>query len=266
MTNENPLKQERMSKTLFRVDPPTVRVVGVSQPVAEGFDAYLDSRGMEWNTDVVTSPASLSEFGGRMCYGSKSFANPRETKQADYLQKSIIDHKHESVIEHVSVNFAVEGLARDILLELTRHRAGCSYSVRSTRYDDEYFEFLIPPYIRDNGILTQYFKAQCGFAVEAYEDFKQEIDTSGLPTTMRVKRQKETARHILPGALTCDLLFTANARALRHIIQLRTAEGADLAFREFAYNLYVAANEVIPELMVGAMVRHVAGAFEVRFE
>lgn len=41
--------------------------------------------------------------------------------------------KHQSVLEHVSYNFYIEGVSRALLQELARHRIA-SYSVKSTRY------------------------------------------------------------------------------------------------------------------------------------
>lgn len=248
----------------FRTTSPDVFVVGHSQPVQGGVEAYLAARGIEWSTDAKDTPAALSEFGGRICYGARSFANPRQTTQEGYLKESIIDHGHESVIEHVSINFAVAGLSRNVLQELARHRVGVAYSVRSTRFADDMMEFAIPPLVR--GTDRQHsFERLCELAVGQYEGTVESIKLEGLSKTLEKKRKREAARNILPGALTCDLLFTCNARELRHILQLRTNEHADLSFREFGYNLFEAASNVIPELLVGAKVRHVGGAFEVDF-
>lgn|SRR6478735_287631 len=248
----------------FRTKSPDVFVVGHSQPVQAGLTGYLLERGIEWHTDAKHTPATLSEFGGRICYGASSFKNPRESTQAKYLRTSIIDHGHESVIEHVTINFAVAGLSRNVLQELARHRVGVAYSVRSTRFADDQMEFAIPPLVRGTE-QEDSFKRVCELAVGQYESTVEAIKLEGLPKTLEKKRKREAARNILPGALTCDLLFTCNARALRHIIQLRTNEHADLSFREFAYNLFDEAHNVIPELLVGAKVRHVGGAFEVDF-
>lgn len=248
----------------FRTKSPDVFIVGHSQPVQGGIEAYLNERGIQWSTDTKETPAALSEFGGRICYGARSFANPRNTTQEGYLKESIIDHGHESVIEHVTINFAVAGLSRSVLQELARHRVGVAYSVRSTRFADDHMEFAIPPLIRGTERQDS-FERVCELAVGHYESTVDAIKIEGLPKTLEKKRKREAARNILPNALTCDLLFTCNARELRHILQLRTSEHADLSFREFGYNLFVAAHEVIPELLVGAKVRHVGGAFEVDF-
>lgn len=254
-----------MIPILFR-EAPNVYVVGQSMPFVDGYDMYLDSRDLVWNTDDQGSPASLAEFGGRICYGRSSFANKRDKTQQQYLQESIIEHNHGSVLEHVTVSFAIEGLSRNVLQELARHRVGTAFSVRSTRFADDQMEFAIPPLLRNRPDLLETFKHMCELAVGTYESEVSSLEIQGLTGTLLAKRKREAARHILPGALTCDLLFTCNARELRHIIQLRSNEHADLSFRELAVKLYTEAEQVIPELLVGAKVRHVGGEFEVTFD
>ena len=51
---------------------------------------------------------------------------------------------HESPVEHATFTFAVEGVSRSLLAQLTRHRMA-SFSVQSQRYvDKENFEYVIP--------------------------------------------------------------------------------------------------------------------------
>ena len=54
---------------------------------------------------------------------------------------------HESPIEHVSFTFAIEGVSRSLLAQITRHRMA-SFSVQSQRYVRERgFEYVVPPEI-----------------------------------------------------------------------------------------------------------------------
>ena len=51
---------------------------------------------------------------------------------------------HESPIEHVSFTFAIEGVSRSLLAQITRHRIA-SFSVQSQRYVREKgFEYVVP--------------------------------------------------------------------------------------------------------------------------
>ena len=55
---------------------------------------------------------------------------------------------HASPTEHASFTFAIEGVSRALLAQITRHRIA-SYSVQSQRYvrlDD--FKFVVPPEVK----------------------------------------------------------------------------------------------------------------------
>jgi flavin-dependent thymidylate synthase len=61
--------------------------------------------------------------------------------------KMLASMGHESPTEHVSFTFAIEGVSRSLLAQITRHPIA-SYSLQSQRYvrlDD--FQFVIPPEI-----------------------------------------------------------------------------------------------------------------------
>lgn len=227
----------------FRREAPAVYVAGISRPNEDGIARYLASRGLQWDVEDV-EPSMLVELGGRICY--ESFHNPKGSTREEYLRDSILAHKHGSVLEHVSINFIVEGLPRSILMELTRHRAGTAYSWRSTRFVDSRMEFMVPHYIQ-NTVAETSFIAATRAAVKAYEETASFVNPRTSDKTLMRKRKRETARHILGGNLTADGLFTCNIRALRHIIQLRTDPHADHEFRRFAYNLFEAASEAAKE-------------------
>lgn len=247
----------------FRYDAPNVYVAGTMQPNMLGITSYLEQRGLVWNAEEP-NPAMLMELGGRICY--ESFHNPAGRTRDEYLRKSILEAKHGSVLEHVSISFIVEGLSRSILMELTRHRAGVAYSWRSTRFVDSYLEFLVPYHVQQSPAATTAFKKAVEAAIEAYEIAVEEVDPGhDIPKTLQRKRKRENARQILGGNLTADGLFTCNIRALRHIIQLRTDEHADYEFRRFGWNLFEAARYAVPEGFSDATIRMVGGVNEVRF-
>ena len=56
------------------------------------------------------------------------------------------------------------------------------------------------------------------------------IDEEGVP--FHVKKEVTSAlRRLAPIGLSTDILWTANARTLRHVIEMRTAEGAEEELR-----------------------------------
>jgi thymidylate synthase (FAD) len=79
--------------------------------------------------------------------------------------------------------------------------------------------------------------------VERLEEFQGEaaaklgIDEEGVP--FHVKKEVTSAlRRLAPIGLSTDIVWTANVRTLRHVIEMRTAEGAEeelrLVFDEIA--------------------------------
>jgi thymidylate synthase (FAD) len=61
------------------------------------------------------------------------------------------------------------------------------------------------------------------------EKFSDEPDK-----TLRRKLARQAARSVLPNATETKIFVTANARALRHFIELRGSEHADIEIRKVA--------------------------------
>lgn len=129
---------------------------------------------------------------------------------------------HESVIEHVSFTFMVEGVSRALLTQLTRHRIA-SYSVESQRYCDmSQMSVVVPESIKNNkNVLNEY-----GIALDAIKTFYQKALKEGIP--------KEDARFILPQAVKTNIIVTMNARELRHFFSLRCCNRAQWEIRALA--------------------------------
>lgn len=227
------------------LDPPGLFLAGISQPNPAEIDWYLHRRNAVWQTDPPleaqpADPEILIEAAGRVCY--QSWRNPKGRRRPDYLQEAIIGHKHGSVLEHLWYNVLVCDLPRAIQLELVRHGEGTAFSFESQRFTDQDLRFVAPPLVRDTPDLLEVFRAECADAYVAYCTLLKLIDQRlfGLEDepTLRRKRLKETARAMLPNCVAGDGMVSLNARAARHIIQSRSDEHADLAIREFAYELY----------------------------
>ena len=86
------------------------------------------------------TPLSICVSAGRTCWQSQERGGcyPIPTDEIIEADKEFLDrilnkHKHGSVGEHLSYNFAIEGISRACLQELARHRHA-SLSVKSSRY------------------------------------------------------------------------------------------------------------------------------------
>jgi thymidylate synthase ThyX len=114
--------------------------------------------------------------------------------------------------------------------ELVRHRAGSAFSQESLRYvrlTDIGFRVapaLEPIRERVLALVEQLEE----FQVDAARDLG--IDSEGVP--FHVKKEVTSAlRRLAPIGLSTDIIWTANVRTLRHVIEMRTAEGAEEELR-----------------------------------
>ncbi|PBC39023.1 thymidylate synthase (FAD) [Rhodococcus sp. ACS1] len=171
----------------------------------------------------------LMEFAGRACYQSFGKTNPKTATNEGYL-RNILVQKHESVLEHMSVSFYIEGVSRSLTHELVRHRH-FSYSQLSQRYvDSADVAFVIPPAyegdqeaIIDLGLLA-------GTAIGAYNRRVQR----GMAQGKTRKQAREAARAVLPNETETKLVVTGNLRAWKEFLVKRDNPAADREIQRLA--------------------------------
>jgi thymidylate synthase (FAD) len=85
-------------------------------------------------------------------------------------------------------------------------------------------------------ILFQAWLDTCKRSLNAYKDEAQifEADSTETNLTRRRKQAREAARGVLPGCTETFLFLTGNARAWRHLLELRGSADADLQFQRLA--------------------------------
>jgi thymidylate synthase (FAD) len=214
---------------------PTVYLVG--RQVVDGaiLDRFLADHGVSWQTDTEVAAEHLAEIAGRVCY--MSFAKPRPGGNKVYLEH-ILEVGHGSVLEHGVWNFIFTGVSRSLTHELIRHRAGFGYSQLSQRYVDESVaEYVEPDCIASDPQLHALWLDAIAHSHRAYlqlvekllDSFRDEPDR-----TLRRKLARQAARSVLPNATETKIFVTANARALRHFIELRASRHAEVEIRKLA--------------------------------
>lgn len=145
--------------------------------------------------------------------GAKYFGKPAQDgeagTEADRLIRHIMRSQHTSTLEHLSYTFAVEGLSRAALAQLTRHRVGFSFSVQSQRFvkfgsgdKSGGFDYVMPAGIKTSSALSAEFETSMLRAQMVYDTLRM----NGEPA--------EDARAVLPQASACNLTMTANLRSL----------------------------------------------------
>jgi len=226
----------------MRETTPSVFLIARPSLDVEGIRGYLeDVGGASWlegrlgeSGEQPNAAELLIEFAGRACYRSwEPGLNPNVTKirtdQEEYLA-NLLRSLHGSVLEHANYSFAFRSVSRVFTHELVRHRAGSAFSQESLRYvrlTD--IGFRVPPALEP-------VREEVLNLVEQLEEFqvnaaeKLGIDEEGLPFAVK-KEVTSALRRLAPIGLSTDIIWTANVRTLRHVIEMRTAEGAEEELR-----------------------------------
>ncbi|MEV4559720.1 FAD-dependent thymidylate synthase [Kitasatospora sp. NPDC049285] len=226
----------------MRAVEPQVHLIARPELDYDEVAAYLqDVGGESWLERVdrgdLDDAQNLAEFAGRICYRSwKPGLNPNVTKvrtDQDVYLKNILASAHGSVLEHVSFTFVLHNVSRVVTHELVRHRAGVAVSQESLRFvrlDD--IPFWFPEWAQEDLELmtraTSLMKEIEGFQHWMADHFG--LDEEGVK--FHEKKEKTSfMRRFAPEGLATGLVWTANVRTLRHVIENRTAPGAEEEIR-----------------------------------
>ena len=188
-------------------------------------------------TSLVDSiePTELVGRAAGICYDKE------DKEDYDAFVCRVIKTGHESVIEHASFTFRVEGISRALTHQWVRHRL-CSFSQRSQRYVKEREPSFVMPKLDYMGNspkrVTAVIKITAAMDI-AWEAYNQLIE-------LGVKG--EDARFVLPNACETKMVWTANARELRHFFKLRMDKHAQWEIRAMAKKMFDLVMEVAPAL------------------
>lgn len=200
---------------------------------------------------AAQNPIDLMWTAARTCYSKKSpieiWDETRDIPKEEFKQeigdtrwnlvKTVLDSGHESIAESVNFTFAIEGVSRSLLAQITRHRTGVVFSVQSQRYvefeesfntlselfenpktdkDEEYLMFIANKYFI--GITNSNYRMY----VQALLSYLHAIKLGAKP---------EDARMILPNATKTNIVMTINLRELMHVSNLRLCTRAQAEIR-----------------------------------
>ena len=218
-------------------------------------------------------PEKVVAAAAKLCYASSDidtlYANLTPEKTAAFIDM-LSSLGHESPIEHVSFTFAIEGVSRSLLAQITRHRIASS--VQSQRYvNKSNFTYIIPPAIEADE------EARAEF-LSAMEEDKRHYDrltailrknhTARLISEGKTPEEAEKAaskmaiedaRAVLPNACDTRIIMTMNARALRNFFRQRCCTRAQWEIRALATAMLVEVKAIAPHLFTLAGPACVAG-------
>lgn len=217
---------------------PKVFLVGETVVNASGMQSYLDHVGApEWRSDALSGAEALTEFMGRLCYRSwrpGMNANVSKIREGnDKYIRNILQVKHGSVLEHAVTNWVFADVSRVFTHELVRHRAGTAYSQESLRFvrlTD--LGLWLPPEAAAQPWLVKLFEKTFKDMEELQRTMAERL---GLDDEGKQFKEKKVLtsmmRRLAPEGLATSIGASFNFRALRHIVEMRTAESAESEIR-----------------------------------
>jgi len=204
----------------------------------------------------------MEEFVGETSFeevmeevGGDSLDDRKET-----LIHHLLDHGHFGPFEHPHATFAVKGISRSCMAQITRHRH-VSFDIQSMRYvsfDDvdpadvrEGEMVVVPPSVsdpdwvgrnQDSGPVdeetAQRREELFRDTIENAFDSYQELLEMGLPP--------EDARYVLPIGTKVNMVMSMNARMLMHVADMRAAADAQWEIRTMTEDILDLAAEWCP--------------------
>ena len=195
------------------------------------------------------SPEEVVALGARLCYSKArvdDLLDKVEAKDQTEFVHKIMSMGHDSVLEHASFTFGIEGVSRTLLAQITRHRVA-SFSVQSQRYVsyEKGFGYIVPPKIEALGAdAVAEFERQMDTMHQWYVQWQEKLGTG--------EGGNEDARFVLPGACETRMMVTMNVRELRHFFSLRMCSRAQSEIRALANEMHRLCMEVAPALFENA--------------
>jgi len=182
-------------------------------------------------------PDALAGAAARSCRSRRAADEILKEDRSKLLQSLdvCVGRGHESVIEHASFTFSVEGVSRACTHELVRHRIA-SYSQQSQRAVRLEKNYVVPPSLSKEKDAEKIFTDAMDAAWRDYTD----LINIGIPV--------EDARYVLPNAAAANIVVTMNARSLMNFFRLRCCTHAQWEIRELAYEMLKVVKKVAPKI------------------
>ncbi|MGH7859372.1 MAG: FAD-dependent thymidylate synthase, partial [Candidatus Binatia bacterium] len=201
--------------------------------------------------------AQLLKTAGQTCYAS--FGNKRSYN--DNAERYFDNQKaggHGSVFEHATFSFLCYGISRSNTHEIVRHRAGTAFSQLSQRFvSGKVLRFVERPEYQQHPSLHKRFCERIDRAAAEYEEVADELLTLQAEGDARLeaeartdkrKRVQQTARSVLPNEAETLLVLSANVRAWRHMIEMRTDQHAESEIRDLFLRIFLCLRQAEPIL------------------
>ncbi len=225
---------------------PKVFKIGESRINREELERFLKHLGADpwleqqpWHAappESVNSSEVLVEVAGRACY--KSFGvglNPNITKirgeSKEYIE-NVLSKGDGSIFEHPVLQWVFADVSRVFTHELVRHRAGVAISQESLRYvrPKDLRMTLVPGSELARMKNLDALARVLDDTYRAYEQFADQLIGKDMKFDEK-KAWTSALRRMLPDGIATNIVWSANHRTLRWVLEMRTAPGAEVEMR-----------------------------------
>jgi thymidylate synthase (FAD) len=173
-----------------------------------------------------------------------------EGAKVAFIQKQL-RRGHYGLWEHPSITFAVKGVSRSLMAQITRHRQ-MSFDVQSMRYASLAKAGTVTPasitsgdhFSRETGLVEldeevrSYWRNSYHYMTANAADLYEDMIEAGVP--------KEDARMVLPIGTRVNMTFTGNARTFLHLMDMRRKADAQWEIRQLSDMLLDELKEWMP--------------------
>ncbi|MGU3441434.1 FAD-dependent thymidylate synthase [Bacillus cereus] len=226
----------------------TQLTIDFTDSLGDSYETYMSGKATDGQAVALSAvrtcysankPSEIAAKEGGRYFGNKATDGGKGT-EADRLMRHIVASKHLSTLEHITFTFAIEGVSRALLAQLTRHRVGFSFSVQSQRYvrfgsDDKSggFDYLTP-----ESVIKEAEKSDYDYKAIDYYDELMNVSQKVYDALRQRGIPAEDARMVLPQAATTNLVMTVNLRSLLDFYaKRRKGNGAQAEIAELAEHL-----------------------------
>jgi thymidylate synthase (FAD) len=208
-------------------------------------------------------PERIIATAARLCYSPSDIMSLKEgltDEKVESFVSMLISIGHESVLEHVSFTFGIEGISRACSHQLVRHRIA-SYSQKSQRYvNEDGFDFITPPEIAAVPEAKAEFERQMEALTESYNRIADILTENHKKTFMEQgfdekeaasrarKKANEDARFVLPNACETKIVVTMNVRSLLNFFRHRCCCRAQWEIKDVADEMLKLCCEAAPNV------------------
>lgn len=193
------------------------------------------------------NPVALMSLSAHCCTtdGELSFENEEESQYKSLCHA--VESNHQSVMEHVTLTFLIEGMSRACSHQLVRHRVA-SISQQSQRYVKTEEPIIMLPKSIKKAIgkeLTNGGGMSPNGCLQASLDNFDKCLNDCIRRMRELGVPEEDIRYLYPQGTITNMVFTCNMRELKHIAEERLCNRAQWEIREIVKCMVDLTNQAV---------------------